>query len=179
MCPPRAGAVGGAEKGARARVDAGGAAGSRLRKRKGRGREGPCGVGAGTEAAAGVGRKMKKRKMEAKGVLRPFISLKGRREGPFGAGGVLGEGGKGGEAGSDRDGKVAEVGREGWYLNGFPENRETGRQVSGGGRGAEVEECEIGNRLSAVLRAWKNAVDKIEQRAEWDTDLLRNTFGEI
>lgn len=176
MCPLRAGAVGGAEKGARARIDAGGAAGSRLRKRKGRGREGPGGVGAGTEAAAGVGRKMKKRKVEAKEVLRPFISLKGRREGPFG---VLGEGGNGGEAGSDRYGEVAEVGREGWYLNGFPENRGTGGLVSGGGRGAEVEECEIGNRLSAVLRVGKNAVDKIEQRAEWDTDLLRNAFGEI
>lgn len=52
-----------------------------MRKRKGRGREGPGGVGAGTEAAAGVGRKMKKRKMEAKEVLRPFISLKQRKGG--------------------------------------------------------------------------------------------------
>ena len=177
------GAVGGAEKGARARVDAGGAAGSRLRKRKGRGREGPGGVGTRTEAAAGVGRKMKKKKVETEEVLRPLISLKGRREGPFGAGGVLdgGEKGgeKGGEAGSNKDGEVAEVGREGWYLNGFPENRETGGQVSGGGRGAEVEECEIGNRLSAVLRVGKNVADKIEQRAEWDTDLLRNALGEI
>jgi hypothetical protein len=176
LCPLRAGAVGGAEKGARARVDAGGAAGSRLRKRKGRGREGPGGVGAGTEAAAGVGRKMKKRKVEAEEVLRPFILLKGRREGPFGAGGVLDEGGKGGEVGSNKDGEVAEVGREGWYLNGFPENREAGGQVSGGGREAEVEECEIGNRLSAVLRI---GVNKIEQRAEWDTNLPRNAFGEI
>lgn len=140
---------------------------------------GPGGVGAGTEAAAGVERKRKKREVEAEEVLRPFISLKGRREGPFGAGGVLDEGGKGSEAGSDKDGKVAEVGREGWYLDGFPGNRETGGQVSGGGRGAEVEECEIGNRLSAVLRVGKNVADKIEQRAEWDIDLLRNAFGEI
>lgn len=40
LCPLRAGAVGGAEKGARARIDAGGAARSRLRKRNGRGRVG-------------------------------------------------------------------------------------------------------------------------------------------
>ena len=52
-------------------------------------------MGAGTEAAAGVEWKMKKRKVEAKEVLRPFISLKGRREGPLGVGGVLGEDGKG------------------------------------------------------------------------------------
>ena len=151
LCPLRVGAVGGAEKGARARVDAGGAAGWRPRKWKGRGREGPGGVGAGTEAAAGVGRKMKQRKVEAEEVLRPFISLKGKREGPFGAGGVLDEGGKGSEAGSDKDGEVAEVGREGWYLNGFRENWGAGGQISGGGRGAEVEGCEIGNRLNAVL----------------------------
>ena len=136
-------------------------------------------MGAGTEAAAGVGRKMKKRKTGAKEVLRPFISLKGRREEPFGVGGVLGEAGKGGDTGSDRDGEVAGAGREDRYLNGFPENREIGGQVSGGGCGAEVEDCETRNRLSAVLRVGKDAMDKIEQRAEWDTDLLRNTFGEI
>jgi hypothetical protein len=30
-----------------------------------------------------------------------------------------------------------------------------------------------------VLRVGKDSVDKIEQRAEWDTDLLRIAFGEI
>ena len=54
-----------------------------------------------------------KRKVEAKEVPRPFISLKWRRVGPFRVGGALGGDGKGGEARSDRDGEVAEVGREG------------------------------------------------------------------
>ena len=64
-----------------------------------------------------------KKKVEAKEVPRPFISLKGRRGGSFRVGGVLGGDGKRGEAGSDRDGEVVEVGREGYYLNGFPEGR--------------------------------------------------------
>ncbi|XTI93339.1 hypothetical protein V2W45_1461344 [Cenococcum geophilum] len=46
-------------------------------------------------------------------------TTKGRREGPFGAGGVLGEGGKGGEAGSDRDGKLRKLGGKAGTLMDF------------------------------------------------------------
>lgn len=67
---------------------------------------------------------MKKRKVEAEEVLRPFISLKERREGPFGAGGVLDEGGKGVRLGAIKMVKLRKLGGKAGTLMDF---RRTGR----------------------------------------------------